>query len=302
MAYRERTESDEIKLFRYLDIRTVLPSKEKTIYLNLEKGYKGELMFDQFTEGLDKSKFLIVNDLLLETNCTTFQIDASIISQEIFLPCEVKNFEGDYYYRSDHFYAMNDFEIQNPLDQIKRSGTLLQQVFQKKKVPFSINSKVFFVNPAFTLYQAPLEKPIIYPTQLQNYFEELNAKPSILRDNHYVLADYLVKEHKTQSPYTRLPPYKYEQLKKGLSCLVCHSLSVSSDGTITVCHSCGCVEKVEDALLRSVKELQLLFPDIKITTNLVFEWCKVIDSKKQIRRILKKHYQIMGARHSTYYR
>lgn len=49
MAYRERTESEELKLFRFLNFRMALPSKEKNIYLHLEKGYKGELMFDQFS-------------------------------------------------------------------------------------------------------------------------------------------------------------------------------------------------------------------------------------------------------------
>ena len=302
MAFKERIESDEIKIFRILDNRMTLPSKEKQIYSNLEKGFKGEVMFDQFTEGLDKSKFLILNDLLLETNSTNFQIDSFIISQGTHFPCEVKNFEGDFYYKSDQFFAVNNTEIQNPLDQIKRSDTLLRQFLQKKKYSTSIKSNVFFVNPAFTLYQAPLDKPVIYPTQLTKYFEEFNARTSILNDDHYKLAEDLVKEHKHFSPYTRLPPYDYHQMKKGTCCMMCHSFKVSFDGTILVCLSCGCVETVEDAILRAVRELQLLFPDIKITTNLILEWCQVIESRKQIRRILKEHYQIMGSRHSTYYK
>ncbi len=301
MAYKERIESDELRIFRFLNNRMVLPSKEKQIYLNLEKGYKGEMMFDQLTERLDKNKFLIVNDLLLETNSTTFQIDASIISQDILYPCEVKNYEGDFYYKSDQFFAMNDTEIQNPLDQIKRSETLYRQIFQKKKYPITLKSNVFFVNPAFTLYQAPLDKPILYPTQLTRFFEELNARSSILNENHYNLADFLVNEHKTSSPYTRLPQYDYDRMKKGLTCKLCHSFSVLADGTLLVCSLCGCVEKLEDGILRAVSELQLLFPNKKITTNLVFEWCKVIESRKQIRRVLKKHYKVCNRGKHTYF-
>jgi hypothetical protein len=52
----------------------VLPSKEKKIYLYLEKGYKGEVMFDQLTdERLDAKKFLVLNDLRLETNSSNFK-------------------------------------------------------------------------------------------------------------------------------------------------------------------------------------------------------------------------------------
>jgi hypothetical protein len=115
MAFRERRESDELKIFRLLNYRSVLPSKEKLFYTNLEKGFKGEVMFDQLTEGLDPNKFLILNDLLLETNSTTFQIDSFLISQGTHFPCEVKNFEGDFYYKTDQFFAMNDTVIQNPL-------------------------------------------------------------------------------------------------------------------------------------------------------------------------------------------
>lgn len=124
MAYKERIESEELKLFRSLNNRMVLPSKEKKIYLYLEKGYKGEVMFDQLTdERLDPKKFLVLNDLRLETNSTNFQIDSFLIGQGTHFPCEVKNYEGDYYYKSDQFYVMNDTVIQNPLDQIKRSDT-----------------------------------------------------------------------------------------------------------------------------------------------------------------------------------
>jgi hypothetical protein len=301
MAYKERYESEEFKLFRSLNYRMVLPVKEKNIYLQLEKGYKGEVMFDQLSEGLDPKKFLILNDLRLETNSTNFQMDSFIISQGTHFPCEIKNFEGDYYYKPDQFFTMNHTEIQNPLDQIKRSDTLLRQVFQKKKYSITIKSNVFFVNSAFTLYQAPLEKPILYPTQLTRYFEELNARSSILNDNHYKLADELVKEHKPSSPYTRVPPYTYENLKKGLICGSCYSYEILPGENVLICNTCGREEKVEDAILRSVRELQLLFPDIKITTNLVFEWCKVIGSKKHIRRVLKKNYTKIGNRHCTYY-
>jgi hypothetical protein len=67
MAFKERIESEELKLFRSLNNRMVLLSKEKKIYLYLEKGYKGEVIFDQLTERLDPKKFLILNDLRLET-------------------------------------------------------------------------------------------------------------------------------------------------------------------------------------------------------------------------------------------
>jgi hypothetical protein len=60
------------------------------------------------------------------------------------------------------------------------------------------------------------------------------------------------------------------------------------------CKNCGCVENADAAILRSAEEIRLLFPDITITTNLMYEWCGVIGSKKKIRRVLNEHYKMKG--------
>ena len=43
---------------------------------------------------------------------------------------EVKNYEGDYYYESDRLYMKPKSEINNPLIQLKRTESLLRQLFQ----------------------------------------------------------------------------------------------------------------------------------------------------------------------------
>lgn len=54
-------------------------------------------------------------------------------------------------------------------------------------------------------------------------------------------------------------------------------------------------------MVRSVEELHLLFPGLKITVNIVFEWCRLPISHKWIRNILKKNYKTIGAGKGTYY-
>jgi hypothetical protein len=98
-----------------------------------------------------------------------------------------------------------------------------------------------------------------------------------------------------------LPEYEYGQLSKGITCTQCRSLSVAVEGRKCVCWGCGHVEGTETAVLRSVKEFKLLFPDRKITTNEIHEWCKVIDSKKRIRGVLEKNYKKVGVHQWTYY-
>jgi hypothetical protein len=61
-----------------------------------------------------------------------------------------------------------------------------------------------------------------------------------------------------------------------------------------VCNECGCKELVASAVMRSVEELTLLFPNRKISTNDIHEWCRVVESKKRISRILGRNFKIVG--------
>src|SRR4051812_33780847 len=118
MAYKPRIEKDELKILRSLNARMDLTEKDKKHYYKLKKGYEGEVMFDLLTEKLPEER-LILNDLLLETNNTKFQIDTAMIVQEKIHLFEVKNFEADYEYDSGKFQTISGKEYSNPFDQLK---------------------------------------------------------------------------------------------------------------------------------------------------------------------------------------
>lgn len=85
MFLKSRSPSMELRILRSLNSRMLLSPKEKKHYFHLEKGYQGELMFDQLTAKLRNDMF-VINDLCLELNNSWFQIDTLIISQETTLP------------------------------------------------------------------------------------------------------------------------------------------------------------------------------------------------------------------------
>ncbi|MGG3469304.1 nuclease-related domain-containing protein [Neobacillus pocheonensis] len=304
MLLKPRTPSMELKILRSLNSRMSLSPDERMHYWKLEKGYQGEVMFDQLTVNLQSDKF-VINDLCLPNNNSFFQIDTLIISQETIYPFEIKNFEGDYYFdsnsESDGFYTMKKEEIQNPLVQLKRIKLLLGPLLKNLGFHVPIDGYVPFVNPKFTLYQAPLDKPIIFPTQLDNFIKKFNQIPSRLSGKHRKLADQLISMHLTETPYSRTIQYQFRPLKKGVLCSTCFSFMYFDNGGKLVCGKCGCEEDVVIGVIRSVEEIKLLFPDLKITTNLVHEWCGVIGSRKMIRRILTKNMKVIGYGRWFYY-
>lgn len=300
--YKKRMKSQELRTLSSLNARMDLSSKDKQHLAYLEKGYQGEVIFDQLTSKLQNGLY-ILNDLCLEHNKSFLQIDTLIISQQTIYPFEVKNYEGDYRYELGNFYPkLSKDEIKNPLDQLKRSKSLLRPILKNLGFQLPIEGYVTFVNPNSTLYQAPLNEPIIHPTQLNSLIKKLNDIPSKLTNRHKMLADQLISMHQTDSPYTRFPPYTYNGLKKGFICAGCHLLmSFMENKQKLLCETCGYEEEIDSAVLRSVEELVLLFPEMKITTNRVYEWCSVIESKKQISRILKQNYTLIGFGQWAYY-
>lgn len=299
MHYKLRTKSNELITLEILDKRMNLKSEDKQRYYSLKKGLEGEVLFDSLTKKL-QCECLILNDLLLTQSHTTFQLDSLMISHGKIHLFEVKNNEGDHYYESDSLYNNSGVKLSNPIHQLARSESLLQQLVYTLGHKYPLKASVVYINPYFTMYQAPRDQPIIYPTQIRTYFNQLNNTPSKITEKHINLADQLISLHQTESRFEQVPSYKYAELKKGITCLNCNSFSLFV-GKITVnCLHCGHKEDVSNAVLRSVREFQTLFPNEKLTTNIVYDWSKV-ETKQRIKTILLKNFNKKGSNRWSYY-
>ncbi|WHX99576.1 nuclease-related domain-containing protein [Neobacillus sp. DY30] len=297
MFKKSRALPPEVVILRILNERMELTEKDKQNLWNLEKGYEGEVKFDKLIQHLET---LILNDLLLEVSDSLFQIDTLIIFQGKIYLIDIKNYEGEYFYEGGVFKTNTKIEKKDPMLQLKRCQPLLRQLLQKYGYAIPIEAYLVFINPEFTLFQPSHNPQIILPTQVNSFIKKLSKLPPSLTGRDLKLADLLISLHITENPYTRLPKYDYDSLQKGLSCAKCHSFSLSVSRTILTCE-CGFKERVEPAVMRSVNELHILFPEIKITTNLVNEWCGAVASKKTIRRILKENFKAIGNTKDTYY-
>ncbi|MHC0038270.1 nuclease-related domain-containing protein [Pseudoneobacillus sp. C159] len=301
MAFKERKESNLLKLLRVLNSRMELPEDTKRYYYNLEKGFQGELQFDRLTEKL-RSNCYVLNDLLLKYNNSEFQLDTVIIYQETIYALDVKNHEGDYCFESEKLVKIGRKEVQNPLNQLNRAKSLFRQLLDSLGCKLNVEAYVIFINLEFTLYQLPPDFPFIMPTQITSFLKKLDAKPSVLNSSHKKLAEKLLSLHIIEPPpYSRYPIYDLGMIKPGMSCKNCYSLSTTVEKSKFICKVCDFEEPIEAAVVRNVEELRLLFPERKITTNLVYEWCKIIECKKRISRILMKNYRRLGSRNTTYF-
>ncbi|MFT4416529.1 nuclease-related domain-containing protein [Fredinandcohnia humi] len=301
MIMKTRSMPVELEILRSLSGRKKLDEKLENQLSSLEKGFKGELLFDQWLENIN-SDCVILNDLLLEQKNTQFQIDSLLVTQSQIYLFEVKNFEGDYYLDGDRWCTSSGIEIKSPQLQLTRSEALFRQLLHSIGFNNPIQTYLIFVNPEFYLYQTPLGIPIIFPTQINRFIINLYSKSSKLSASHHKLAQKLVSLHKQESPYMRIPNYSFEELKKGILCgYGCGEFMVNQTQNLLVCKKCGSQEKNESAIIRTVEEFKLLFPDQNVTTKNIFEWSNEIITKKTLQRILSKHYKTNERARASHY-
>lgn len=110
-------------------------------------------------------------------------------------------------------------EITIPLIQVERNESLFGRFLRDLGMNFAIEYYLVFINPEFTLYNAPIDKRIILPTQLNRFMKKLHMKNPRTQERHLNFAKQLVSEHVTDPPpFMELPKYCYEGLEKGVFC------------------------------------------------------------------------------------
>lgn len=301
MIIKPRDVPSDLRLLRYLYLRAGLSEKEQQSYLNGEKGFEGEKRFDAMLEQLPSSVCLILSDLLFQWNNTYFQIDSLLVSNDKIYVFEIKNYEGDYYIEGDQWFSLSGNEINNPLQQLQRTESLLRQLLRSIRVTLPIESYVVFVNPEFTLFQAPRNLSVILPTQTNRFLQKLSKITPNLGQVHYDLVKKLSTLHITESPYTRVPSYQFQKLKKGIYCNKCHSFSLTLIERKLVCQCCRSEETVESGVMRAIKEYSELFPKRRITVQAINEWCGTGLTKRTIGWTMKKNLELVYKGGHSYY-
>ncbi|KGA96697.1 hypothetical protein AJ85_21410 [Alkalihalobacillus alcalophilus ATCC 27647 = CGMCC 1.3604] len=304
MIIKQQTKPPQLNLLEHLIVRhSSLDDSDHSEYERIQKGFLGEIEFAQFLQQLP-DEWLLFHDLLLEKDKSVFQIDSLVISPEKIYLFEVKNYEGDFIFSQDRFYSINNLEIQNPLDQVKRSETFLRQWFQKNKLHHPpITSYVIFINPQFYLYHSHQNSSaFIFYSQLERLLTKIQKQTKTMASFHTKLSKQLLASHLDDNPYTRLPEYQYEELNKGIVCKGCRSLNTFFKGKSIHCTNCLTKEKLNQAVIRTTHEFMLLFPDKKVTTYAIWDWCNIANtSKRSIRQILTTHLQRVDQTNNSYF-
>lgn len=300
MILKERKKSVQHRVLESLDARKVLLFSEKTQFENQIKGYNGEKQFDEELERADVEG-LIINDLLLKSTDTYYQIDSLLITTDHLYLYEIKNYTGTFQFRDGNLYSESGHMIQSPMAQADRKKAYLHNLLLKYGYPTTISAFVVYINPDFYIYSLPQTDSIIFSGQLATHFKDIKNSSPFLSDSSFKLADKLVSLHEECYCPPNLPEYELTQLRKGIRCSHCFSFEYTASRQFLYCSDCGCQEKTALAIERSIEEFRLLFPDSRITKRAIYTWCGSLCSESRIQDVLSKKYYTHHAGRGTYY-
>ncbi|MER2063188.1 MAG: hypothetical protein ABS873_00930, partial [Alkalibacterium sp.] len=209
---------------------------------------------------------------------------------------------GDYTMQSERLLTLSGQEVLNPLAQVNRSLVKLKQLFIQLQFETELTGAAVFVNPSFHLYRADAADAFVFPGQLPNYLRNISQKASHLSKEHRWLAEKLLDLDKRHTPYEKeLPTYDFQTMKKQLNCPVCGSQNVKLTQRSSCCRDSQHLSSLDSLCLSTIADLRSLFPDKKLTTALVYEWCGGRIGNKRVRQVLKRHFKQKGRTTPTYY-
>ncbi|WP_161878202.1 nuclease-related domain-containing protein [Alkalibacterium sp. MB6] len=302
IVIKDRKKSDLLQGLQILNKRMNLLDRHKKDLYKLEKGLEGELHFDALIKENLKSDSLIVNDLLINYNDTTIQIDSLIITNNAIYLYEVKNYKGTYQLINEQFITLHGDEIPDPTLQLKKSSQVIRRFLKDAHSHLPLVTHIVFVHPNFHLYNDQVTSPFIYANQIEDHVNTLNRSTNQLSHHRYNLANRLLEHVIVEAPYQKkLPPFQLETVKKGVSCKHCETLLTWENQRNNYCDDCKQVTSIEEAILHAVKQYRLLFSESQLTTNRINHWCGETFHLQTIRKVMMKHFQVVGKTRGTYY-
>lgn len=289
MITNKRTKPLSLSIMESLERRTTL-SRKHTNYLNgLQKGFEGELSFDCMTEELGTG-CIVIKDLFLQPKLSNaFQIDTLMVIGETLYLYEIKNYSGDYCYGAEMLLKRPDFELSNPLIQLQSTKNKLKLFLNELGHRLQVKAYVVYVHPEFTLFHAPENETNILPSQIKRHFANLKIEIALaIKVPKKFVEDLMM--YKSDPPlFTKdFPEYSFTDLKKGMVCEGCGSFELIKYRQTYRCKDCGYKNTIHSTLLNAITEYQQLFPDSKLSTRIIYDWCDETVSKKRVKRALNE--------------
>lgn len=282
-----RNKSNELKYLEALSTRAELTDREMKTLERLQKGYRGEQLYDRILDEVGHDSLHIFRDIWIKADKSLTQIDSLLVSDESVIINEIKNYSGHYKYEHNNWSIGKAQISDDPLIQSKRAASKLIKIFRENNMDIHIENKLIFPNPYFILETNDEQcmAAVVKRDRLKYYFRQLSQLPCWRRHEQIIglIRSYIVEEplYSHQTDYSRLTP--------GRHCLKCKSFNLQVHRSYTVCSHCQHKAGNQAHILNAVRDFQVLFNENKVTTSEIQKLLNHEISNTTIKRYLRQH-------------
>ncbi|WP_144781737.1 nuclease-related domain-containing protein [Macrococcoides caseolyticum] len=281
MRYTVRIPSQQVYSFMHLKHRYHFNDANIRDLEKKELGYIGEVIADELIHAhFGNDSCIYLTDLNYIINYTQVQIDSILITENTLYIFEVKYFNFDLTYDGELYYLANGEVFHSLNNQIEKIKKLICSVFEFKGDKIIV--KPFFTNKDQRIYS---RHPDHYLT-IHNYKAFLNSIENPKFYNQAVAAE-LVQMRKPND-FDKPLEIRYHEVEKGAYCPSCYHKLIKQSSRKFQCTYCKATFSSREIIEASFEDLPILFPNIVITTALLYDWFGGLMSERNLRRYWDK--------------
>lgn len=276
-----------VKTFESLNRRMSFKAHDQFRFTNSQLGSSGEFNFGKYL--LNQSfDYLAIYDSEFEASLCP-QLDFIVVTWDMIYLYDIKNFSGNYYYEDGEFFTSQKKKIRSPFIQLDRAYETLDILLRNAGIQFPITKRLIFINPEFQLYGNSDALPLVTHAQLNRHFQSIKNRSRKLDQRHHAIADYIESRRYEKDFYDIGIFYSYDRLKKGVWCCDCVCQALVSSHRHFLCPACRRYYTKTEAVMHCLYEFRLLFPEKKITSVLLRDWCGHTVSLETTRKVLSRY-------------
>lgn len=296
---------------RYLEarkIRGMLESDElKKRYYKLLIGYEGENEVYIWLGEFGSWEWLIFYDLWFEMGNGT-QADIIVVADTTWFLFEVKNYDGHFRYENGESWLNNLRFKDNVMSRMDQRVRKLQYIADELHMGIKVEGAMIFINEHCSVeIDQGFNFDIVMRNNLKQYLRDMKrAHPNRLGHKYLESVNNAIGKYRGESPFKPTPigVEAFGELRKGIPCVACGDFNTVSRHKTVLCTKCGSSENKSAAIIRSAKQLRLLYFDQPemVTRKNVYEFMGNMISATTVKKTLSQHFQMKGSgsNHSYY--
>lgn len=236
----------------------------------LNNGFLGEQNFDDIIEPFVKTNNLIhIKDILFEYDEgeKEIQIDNIVIASDSCYIFEVKKYQFNLSIDDRGFFYYEDGKEFTSLNtQVEKQKGEVRQLLNDVGYPMPINHFIVFMNPDRTVFGLQRKHPVLTRATLTNFLEQ-KMRPN--RKDYSYLEPGIEERRLEISKHASFYKIDLDLLKKGVYCTSCFNRMRRISRYYYSCYQCDSKITTLEAVKLLIRDLRLLNPKHKISSNLI---------------------------------